>query len=151
MEVFEFMTRRELVLFLLLASMLVGVSYAVLTSTLIIPNVGEVKTIGVEAYWDANATSMVSEIDWGICAAGQNYSRTIYLKNVENTPCMLNFTTSNWNPANASDYVTLYWNYTGQILYPSEIIAVELTLSISESISGIDSFSFDLVITAFEA
>jgi hypothetical protein len=53
---------------------------------------------------------------------------------------------TNWNPSNASDYISLSWDYGGQLVNPGELIPVIFTLSISESVEGITSFSFDITI-----
>jgi len=150
MEFLDFDVGAKAFLAFLLALMLAGAAYALLTYTLTIPNTGNVITVGVEAYWDSNATVPVEQIDWGNCTPGANYTRIIYILNSGNKPCNLTFQTENWNPANASNYINVIWNYTGQILQPNEIIPVELELSVSDQISGIEQFSFDLKITAVE-
>jgi len=54
--------------------------------------------------------------------------------------------TENWYPSNAADYISLSWDYGGQLVNPDELIPVIFTLSISGSVEGITSFSFDIVI-----
>jgi len=54
--------------------------------------------------------------------------------------------TSNWNPSNASDYMTLSWDYGGQSINPDEVVQVTFTLSVDASIDGITGFSFDITI-----
>lgn len=143
-------TAGKIALITLLCMLVAGTAYAILTSVLTIPSIGTLKTVGVEAYWDPNGTAPVEEIDWGSCTPASIYNKTIYLKNSGTALCGLNLTTANWNPLNASNYIGLSWNYTGQTLQPNEIIPVELTLTISENITNITSFSFDIVITAYE-
>ena len=150
MENLEFGIGAKVVIAILLGLIIAGAAYAAITSTLTIPNVGTVTTVGVEAYWDVNATNPVEQIDWGACQPGVNYTETIYIMNSGNTPCNLTFQTESWNPQNATNCITLSWNYTGQILQPNQIIPVELQLSISDQISGIEQFSFNLVIIASE-
>jgi hypothetical protein len=75
-------------------------------------------------------------------------NRTVYIRNEGNTAATLSMATSNWNPSNASDYMTLNWDYEGQALNANEVIEVKLTLSVSASIVGITSFSFDITIAA---
>jgi hypothetical protein len=53
---------------------------------------------------------------------------------------------TNWNPLNASDYISLSWDYGGQLVNTGELIPVIFTLSISDSVEGITSFSFDITI-----
>jgi len=53
---------------------------------------------------------------------------------------------SNWSPSNASDYLTLSWDYGGQSINPDDVAQVTFTLSVDASIEGITSFSFDITI-----
>jgi len=113
-----------------------------------ISNQGALKTVGVGVYWDSALTNKVSSIDWGILEPGANVNKTVYIRNEGNAAATLSLTTSNWNPSNASNYLTLTWNYGGQTLNVNEAIQVKLTLSASSSITGITNFSFDTTITA---
>jgi hypothetical protein len=115
-----------------------------------ISNVGSVKAIGVGVYWDQNCTSAVSAIDWGILEPGSTKNVTLYIKNEGNTAISLSMTTSNWNPSNAFDYISLNWNYNGRVIKMSQVLQIMLTLSVSASIKGITSFSFDIIIIGSE-
>lgn len=53
----------------------------------------------------------------------------------------------NWNPTNASSYMSLSWNYDGKMLSPMETVEVTLTLSVSPNVENIVDFSFDVIIT----
>ncbi len=53
----------------------------------------------------------------------------------------------NWNPASATDYMTLTWNREGQQISPDEVVGFVITLSVSENVQGISSFSFDTIIS----
>ena len=150
MENLDFAIGAKVAIVILLGLIIAGAAYATLTSTLIIPNVGTITTIGVEAYWDANATNLVEQIDWGTCDPGATYNKTIYIKNSGNSPCTLSIEVQDWNPENASNYIVLAWNYTSQVIDPDEIIPIQFVLAISDEISGIEQFSFNLVITASE-
>lgn len=138
-----------LVLYTLILSILGPiVSAAVRNRT--VSSYGSVKAIGVCIYWDQACTSTVSSIDWGIVEPGSNVNRTVYIRNEGSAIVNLAIATSNWNPSNASSYMTLSWNYGGQILNVGEVVKVELTLSVSPDVTGITSFSFDITITASE-
>lgn len=113
-----------------------------------IANSGSVSGVGVGVYWDQAATNPVSSINWGILDPGSNVNKTVYIKNEGNTAATLSLTTSNWSPANASNYMTLTWDYGGQSLNANQIIQVKLTLTVSASVTGITNFSFDITITA---
>jgi hypothetical protein len=109
-------------------------------------SVGTVKALGVGVYWDSGCSQSVSVIDWGSVEPGAVKNVTIYVRNEGNTPATLSLQTSNWNPANATDYISLSWNYNGQTIDLNQVIGVTLSLSISSNIEGITTFSFDIVI-----
>jgi len=135
----------------LIAFCALGVSvltYALLSQFVVVSNFATVKTVGVEVYWNPNATQLVANIDWGIVEPNSTVEKTVYMKNLGNVPVTLNLTTKNWNPANASNFILLSWNYTGFLVDPDLVVPVVLTLSISAEISGIESFSFDIIIRA---
>ncbi|RLI47316.1 hypothetical protein DRO69_00930 [Candidatus Bathyarchaeota archaeon] len=119
---------------------------ALLTSETRIPSVGTVKTVGVEAFWDINCTSTVTEIDWGLVEPGDYVNATIYLRNKGNAPITLYLDTENWSPSNASNYITLSWDYAGQTVGPGTVLKVGLTLTVSSNITGIMNFTFDIII-----
>ena len=111
-----------------------------------ISNVGGLKTIGIGAYWDKNLTDKVKWIDWGKIEPGAQNNVLIYFRNEGNSAVNLTRSTSNWNPSVASDYLTLSWNYTDQIIEAGENLQVTLTLSVSTNITGITEFSFDMIV-----
>ncbi|RLI11174.1 hypothetical protein DRO25_02420 [Candidatus Bathyarchaeota archaeon] len=116
-----------------------------------VPNSGNVKTVGVGVYWDNACTNNVTSIDWGFLEPGATVNKTVYIKNEGNTPMVLNITTDNWNPASASENITLSWNREGYVLNTTApVVQAILTLSVSPNISGVTSFSFDIIITGTE-
>lgn len=115
-----------------------------------ISNVGSFKTIGIGAYWDENATDKVETIDWGILEPGTPSNVTMYLQNDGNSDVTLSKSTSNWNPTVASNYLTLNWDYDGQMLEPDENLPVTLTLSVSGNVTGVTDFDFDITVLGTE-
>jgi hypothetical protein len=111
-----------------------------------ISNVGSLKTIDIEAYWDANLTNRVNGINWGLLEPGGQKSFSIYLHNEGNSAVTLSESTSNWNPSAAATYLTLSWNYNGQTIEADKNLQVTLTLSVSANITGITNFSFDIIV-----
>lgn len=111
-----------------------------------VSNTGSVKAVGVGVYWDYACTSPVSSIPWGMLESGSNKNVTCYIRNEGNSDSTLSMYTLNWSPSNASDYITLGWDYSGQSISPDEVVQVTFTLSISASIEGITSFNFDITI-----
>jgi hypothetical protein len=107
-----------------------------------------VKGIGVGIYWDSACTNRTSSINWGTLESGSNKTVTLYFRNEGNSAATLSRATQNWNPSTASNYMTLNWNYAGQTLSVNQVLQIRLTLTVSSTVSGITSFSFDIVITA---
>lgn len=108
---------------------------------------GTVKAVGVGVFWDSNCTNPVSFIDWGIVEPGSMNNVTVYVRNDGNVIASISLATENWSPSNASDYLALSWNYDGRQLNPLEVVQVTLTLTVSSSVQGITSFSFDIIIS----
>jgi hypothetical protein len=108
-------------------------------------SVGVMKTVGISAYWDSGLTNRVSNIDWGLIERGTQKAVTIFMRNEGNSPITLSLSTSNWNPSTASSYLTLTWNYNGQTINSGASVQVTLTLTVSASITGVNSFSFDII------
>ncbi|MCD6431687.1 hypothetical protein J7L33_03160 [Candidatus Bathyarchaeota archaeon] len=116
-----------------------------------VPSSGNVKAVGVGVYWDNACTNNVTSIDWGFLEPGATVNKTVYIKNEGNTPMVLNMTTDNWNPASASENITLSWNREGYVLNTTApVVQAILTLSVSPNISGVTNFSFDIIITGTE-
>jgi len=137
-----------------LAIVFVCVAAAVLGALVarrIISNVGKVKAVGVGVYSDSNCTIPISCIDWGFMEPGSSKQFTVYVKNEGNVPIKLSMEVDNWNPPSASNHLTLSWNRQDQVLGSGDSISADLTLSVSPDISGITSFSFDIIIIGAES
>jgi hypothetical protein len=123
-----------------------------LTASQTIPNTGNVKAVGVGVYSDSGCNQKVLSIQWGTLDPGETSHEPVYIRNEGNTAVVLTMTTENWSPASASSYITLSWNLEqGYVLDPAESVETVLTLSVSPSISGVESFTFDIIITGTES
>ena len=111
-------------------------------------SVGVVNAVGIGLYWERSCSNVVSSIDWGTIEPGSAKNVVVYLKNEGNSDVTLSLETMNWNPSGASSYIFLSWDYGGQAIKPGQVVPATLTLNVSSSISGITSFSFDIVVTA---
>ena len=129
-----------------LALSLVGQALPPVQTRRTVSNAGTVMAIGVGVYWDSACTDVTSSIDWGTLEPGSNKNVTCYIRNEGNLPSILSMYTSGWSPQNASNYIDLSWDYDGEFLNPDEAVQVTFTLSVSASIDGITSFSFDITI-----
>ena len=134
------------VLALVTYTMCLSVLASVQTSRTV-SNTGTVKAVGVGVYWDYACTGSVSSINWTVLEPGSSKDATCYIRNEGNSASTLSMSTSNWNPSNAPDYMSLIWDYGGQSIDADEVVQVTFTLSVSASIEGITSFSFDITIT----
>lgn len=104
-------------------------------------------TVSLGVYSDSACTQNLTSIDWGTLSPGGSVTRTIYVKNTGNTQITLSMTPANWNPASANGPITLTWNREGTTLSAGQSTSATLTLSVSSSISGITSFSVNIVIS----
>jgi len=124
--------------------------YGLLSSLVNIGTTGIVKSPNIKVYKESGCINEISSISWGLIDPGASKNVTIYLNNTGNVPITLTQKTQSWNPANASTYISLTWDYTGTKIQPQEVIPITLTLKISATIQNINNFSFDLVITGTE-
>ncbi len=120
---------------------------ALLTTQKTISGTGSIKGVGLGVYWDPDCTNATSSLDFGLLEPNSSKSFTLYLENEGNSALTMNMTAENWNPANVTNYMTLTWNREGEQISPDEVIEFVITLSVSEDITGISSFSFDIVIS----
>ena len=133
------------VLALVMYTLVLSVLASVQTSRTV-SNAGTVKAIGVGVYWNIECTDPVSSIDWGMLEPGSSKNVACYVRNEGNSASTLFRYTSNWDPSNASDYMSLSWDYGGQSIDLGEVVQVTFTLSVSANIEGITSFSFDITL-----
>ena len=120
---------------------------AVMQWTQRIPSSAAVKAVGVGIYKDVDFTVSVTEIDWGIVEPRESKNFSAYIVNKSNVPITLSMITENWNPANASNFIALTWNYDGTKITVDGYVFVTFVLSVDQATSGIDAFSFTIVVT----
>lgn len=123
-----------------------GQALSALQTRRTVSNAGEIKTIGVGIYTDSGCSDILSSINWGTLEPGSDKTFTYYIQNCGNSPSTLTLQTSNWNPPEANTYISLSWDYNGQVLNVDEVIEVTFTLSVSPTIEQITSFNFDISI-----
>ena len=96
---------------------------------------------------DQFSDSKLSSIDWGDdILPDSQVNRTIRIGNKLGDPVALDFVVSNWNPANASDYMALSWDNKESALIGKAYREVVLTLDVYSNVTGITNFSFDITI-----
>jgi len=139
---------QALAVYALIASVVAATSVmALLTTQKTLSGTGTIKAVGIGVYWDLPCTNATSSLNFGLLEPGGSKNFTLYLKNNGNSPLTLSMTTQNWNPSTASSFMTLTWNREGQQISPNQVIQFVITLSVSPSVTGISSFSFDIIIT----
>jgi len=131
-------------------SSLVYVSVSVHLFSATIGSRGVVKTLGVGVYWDEECVNAVSQIDWGIIEPGLSTNVTVYIRNEGNVPTYISLNTTNWDPSDASKYITLSWDYSEQVLESNEAVEITLSLLISPEVQSVTDFDFDILITQFD-
>jgi len=108
---------------------------------------GNIKVDGVGVYNDRNCSVSLTYLNWGTLEPESVSNITVYIRNEGNQAATLFMVADNWNPTNASNYMSLSWNYDGKMLSPMETVEVTLTLSVSPNVENIVDFSFDVIIT----
>ena len=119
-----------------------------LVATRTISNSGTVTAVGVGVYSDNGCATVLSTVGWGTLNPGDVKTYTMYVRNEGNVPVTLSMGAGNWNPASASSYITLTWDKENYVLPAGQVVQAVLTLTVSSSVSGVTSFSFDITITA---
>lgn len=104
------------------------------------------QNIGV--YWDFKCTNRVNSIDWGTLTPGQTKKTAIYIRNEGNTSILLDLSTANYNPPNASNYISFGWSCSDNKLEANESIQIIQNLQISPKIKDIYKFNFDIIFKA---
>jgi hypothetical protein len=121
-----------------------ALSYAIYQWASQIRNVGVIRAIGVDVYRDEALTEILDIIDWGLLDPGENRSVSAWVKNTGNDEQKLVMWTESWNPTNASDWISLSWDYGGSWVSVNASVPVVFTLSIDLDIEGVTNFSFDI-------
>jgi len=110
----------------------------------------------IAIYEDVSCASSLSYIDWGSLEPGMARNVTMYIRNEGTGGTSLSLSTTSWQPANISSYMSLTWTYGGRALLQHEVVKVTLTLWSSASPEfaeyliayDVRDFSFDIVINA---
>lgn len=109
-----------------------------------------VEGLGAGIYWDQTCTNRTLSLEWGTVEAGSNCTFTVYVKNECNSAASLSLETSTWTPTTTLNYMSLNWNYSGQVLSANQVIPLQLTLTVYPTIRGVTNFSFDTTIATTE-
>ena len=129
-------------LFVLVGALAAGVVDYVITNT------GTVTAVGLEIYSDPALTLKVTSIDWGMVDPGATVEKMVYVLNTGNTAEQLSLTTQNWNPATLM--INCTWNRQNFVVAAGANVTATFTLAVDGAISGVEGFTFDLVVVGTE-
>lgn len=104
----------------------------------------------IEVYWDITAMDSVTHIAWGELEPGDTKTVTVYVKNAGNTDFTGSLSTDNWNPSEASAFISLDWDFGSSRLKVGRIRTTKFTLRVDSGITGITTFNFTIIITGTE-
>jgi hypothetical protein len=146
------MARRKISTGVILSIAAIGLILTVTTAGLLsvsqtVSSTGTVTAVNVGVYSDSSCTVVLTSIDWGTTPPGNSVTRTFYVKNTGNTQITLSMSKNSWVPSSANGPITVTWNRESVTLNSGSSTSATLTLSVSSSISGITSFSVNIVIT----
>ena len=111
------------------------------------PNTGVLKTGDIGIYSDSACTQTLTSITWGTVSPGVSVYKTIYIKNLGNYGQKLSLSTTYLNPTTAKGAIALSWNMERARLAAGQVVAANLTLSVSSNAGGFAAFNVDLLIT----
>lgn len=111
------------------------------------PSPSSPPTMQIGVYSDSGCQNVESNIVWGTFSPSDTVTQTVYVRNEGSASVILSMTASDWNPSTAWSYMNLTWDYEGYVLTAGSVVSAVLTLSVSSSISGITTFSFNTTIT----
>jgi len=132
-----------------LALSLVGQVFPAFQTSGTVSNTGEVKAIGVSLYQDSECTIPLYSINWGFIEPGETKQYPMYARNEGdyNIYLTLDIDEDSWSPTEASNYLVLTWDYDNSTMIPNDVVGITLDLYCDSSVTGIDTFSFDIIIT----
>ena len=107
---------------------------------------GSIQTNNLEIYTNPDCTNNCTALNFGKLKPGQVTTQTIYLKNTENTSIILSMNTSQWNPAEAENWLVLSWNREGNIIKSKEVISATFTLDVNAKVEGFSNFNFNVAV-----
>jgi len=126
---------------------------AVYMNSYTIRNRGTLNTVNVAAYQDSQCIINLTVLDWGTIIAGDNLTRSGYLRNEGNINIKLKMTYGNWTLPYAANFLSLGWDCENWTLVPNQAAHANFTLySIYAPYPAINftSFAFDITVTGTE-
>lgn len=118
------------------------------TGTVIVPSSGImlVGDITFEIYWDVTGTREVTMVEWGALMPGDVATVEFWVKNEGNTLLYCDTGTEEWVPSGSEQYFDLTWNFGDTPVGSLRSRKVIMELHVHEDITGIDEFTFNIII-----
>ncbi len=133
-------------------TVLAGIMAAVLLSSVfIIPNTGNIRVYGVEAYWSVSTEFPVTNLKWGTIEPNMTTRKGFYVYNPGLEPITIKISAIKWISENVTQYLHLDTHYhPDTVINPDTYywITVSLSLDANTPYLTITDFSFDLVLEA---
>jgi hypothetical protein len=138
---------KTFVLALVLAVLLLFSMQALLLRRSPVPSASAVVTgANIGIYWDRGCTQEVSSINWGTLEIGGTQQVVVYVRNEGNDTFNLALATQDWQPGNASQWLSFAWSCRNTTIAAGHVVKVTQTLSVPSDLpSGFSSFSFNIV------
>ena len=112
-----------------------------------VPSKGTLTVINLGVYSNSACTANLTALDFGTISPGATSNITLWLKNIGNSNETLSLTTNTWSPATVSQWLSLSWNQAGTVLAKNQVVAANLTLTVSPSVDpSLSDFTFNVVI-----
>lgn len=133
---------------ILLGILGISTAYAIIQSSVTVRNIGIVRAVGLEVYWDYDMTQVCTQIDWGRLDPGSQTTKAIYIFSSGNSNANLTMVLSNWSSALASTHLHVTWDCEGASLLAHDIVNANITLQVDSNVEGLTDFSFDITLSA---
>lgn len=105
-----------------------------------------VESVNVGVFWDSEATSAVTSVEWGTLQPGTTRRVRVFVRNIEAAgSCHLYVWAQDWTPPQAASCVQLLWDGDGEPVEPGQTVEVLLMLRIEPYARGIEDFSFTIL------
>ena len=146
--------KRKRLEYLLMLAILVVAGYLIaarVSQFSVRTSLATVEAVSLGVYWDRDCTRVVDSIDWGELYPGNSKRVNVYIRNEGDASADLSFDTTDWQPSGTGQYISLGWDYVGRTLDANDVVPVELKLSVSSSIRGIEAFSFNILVSTVES
>lgn len=143
--------RKRVVVLCVLSSLVMTMAYGFQSNLWYIDNSGLVITLNISVFEDEALSIPCTSIVWPDLEPGENISCLLWIRNDGSVPIVLHMNTSNWEPSEASLYLSLGWNRENEILEPNGVANVFIMLLVSPETQGITDYSFRIALSGESA